>query len=41
MKIKIYAMHNGTGSRYYRLVPQLKFLQDQGHKVILDSHDDK
>lgn len=37
--IKILAIHNGSGSRFYRLVPQLKWMQKQGHKVRLESHD--
>lgn len=39
--MKIYAVHNNTASRYYRLVPQLKHMQEQGHKVILEPHNDK
>lgn len=39
--MKIYAIHNNTGSRYYRLVPQLKKMQEAGHEVILEAHNDK
>lgn len=39
-KLKIYALHNGSGSRYYRLIPEMKYMKEQGHKVILkDSND--
>ena len=39
-KLKIYALHNGSGSRFYRLIPQLKYMQEKGHEVILkDSND--
>jgi len=38
--MKIFAIHNNTGSRFYRLIPQLKDLQKHGHKVILEKHDD-
>lgn len=38
-KIKILALHNGTGSRFYRLVPQLRFMQKLGHQVRLEKHD--
>jgi len=41
MKKKIFILHNGTGSRFYRLVPQLQYMQSQGHKIILSSNDDK
>lgn len=37
--MKILAIHNNSGSRFYRLVPQLKWMQKQGHKVCLESHD--
>jgi len=39
--MKIYAIHNGVASRYYRLVPQLKYMQQQGHQAILMPHNDK
>lgn len=39
--MKILAIHNNTGSRYYRLIPQLKHMQKQGHKVMLSAHDDE
>ena len=37
--MKIFALHNNTGSRHYRIVPQLKEMQRLGHKVILEQHD--
>lgn len=37
--MKILALHNGTGSRYYRLIPMLKEAQARGHEVILEPHD--
>ena len=37
--MKILAIHNGTGSRFYRLIPQLKWMQKEGHKVVLEKHD--
>lgn len=39
--MKIYAIHNNTASRYYRLIPELNYLKKQGHEVILAAHDDK
>lgn len=39
--MKIYAIHNGTGSKQYRLIPQLKAFQERGDEVILEKHDDK
>lgn len=39
--MKIYCCHNNTGSRYYRLIPQLKYMKELGHQVILEPHDDK
>ena len=41
VKLKIYAIHNGTGSRYYRLIPQLKYMEQQGHEVKLVDSDDQ
>jgi glycosyltransferase involved in cell wall biosynthesis len=37
--IKILALHTNTGSRYYRIIPQLRFMQRQGHQVRLERHD--
>jgi glycosyltransferase involved in cell wall biosynthesis len=37
--MKIFALHNNSGSRYYRLIPQLKRMQELGHEVILEPHD--
>lgn len=36
--MKIFCIHNNTGSRYYRLIPQLTEMQKRGHKVILEPH---
>ena len=36
--MKILALHNNTGSRFYRLIPQLKHMQEQGHEVRLEAH---
>lgn len=38
-KIKILAIGNNTGSKYYRLVPQLRHMQNIGHEVRLERHD--
>ena len=40
-KLKILALHTNTGSRFYRIVPQLKWMQKQGHEVMLEKHDVK
>jgi len=40
-KLKIYAIHNGSGSRYYRMIPQLKYMQSLGHEVILSDSNDQ
>lgn len=39
--MKILALHTGTGSKYYRLLPQLKYLQSKGHEVMFEPHDTK
>jgi len=39
--MKVFCLHNNTGSRYYRLIPQLKEMQKRGHQVIFESHDTK
>lgn len=39
--MRVCAIHNGTGSRFYRLIPQLKFLQSQGHEITLIASNDK
>lgn len=36
-KLKIYCLQNNSGSKYYRIVPQLKYLQNKGYKVFLDN----
>lgn len=38
--LNILAIQNGTGSRFYRLNPQLKFMQERGHKVKMIPHND-
>lgn len=40
-KLKIYVMHNNSGSRYYRLLPQLKYMQSLGHEVIFETNADQ
>jgi len=40
-KLKIYVLQNNSGSKYYRIVPQLKYMQKEGHKVFLDTVDTK
>lgn len=37
--MKILALHTNTGSRFYRIIPQLKWMQKQGHEVRLEKHD--
>lgn len=37
--IKVLALHTNTGSRYYRIIPQLRWMQKQGHDVRLERHD--
>ena len=39
--MKIVAIHNSASSRYYRLVPMLKHMQDKGHKAILEGYNAK
>lgn len=38
-KLKIFCLHANSGSRFYRVNPQLKWMQKQGHEVRLESHD--
>jgi len=35
--LNFFVLQNNTGSRYYRLIPQLRWLKEQGHKVILET----
>jgi len=35
---RILAIHNGTGSRLWRINPYLEYLESQGHKTILHLH---
>lgn len=37
-QIRILGIHANSGSRYYRLIPQLKWMQKQGHLVRLEAH---
>ncbi len=37
--LKILGLHTNTGSRFYRIVPQLKWMQKMGHQVRLERHD--
>lgn len=37
--LKILALHANSGSRFYRINPQLKWMQAQGHQVRLERHD--
>lgn len=37
--LKILGLHTDTGSRFYRMVPQLRWMQNQGHQVQLERHD--
>lgn len=39
-KLKILGIHTDTGSRFYRIIPQLKWMQKQGHQVELMRHND-
>lgn len=39
--MKIFALHNNSGSRFYRLIPQLKALQKLGHEVIIEPHNEE
>lgn len=39
--MKILCIHSNTGSRFYRVNPQLKWMQQQGHEVRLEQHDSK
>lgn len=36
--MKILAIDNNTGSRFYRLIPQLKWMAKQGHEVEMIAH---
>lgn len=37
--MKILALHSNTGSRFYRIIPQLRWMQEHGHEVQLERHD--
>jgi len=37
--MKILCLHANTGSRFYRVNPQLKWMQSKGHEVRLEKHD--
>jgi O-antigen biosynthesis protein len=34
--MKIYALQNNSGAKYYRIIPQLKWMQSKGHEVYLE-----
>lgn len=36
--LKILVLHSNTGSRFYRVIPQLKHMQRMGHQVQLEAH---
>jgi glycosyltransferase involved in cell wall biosynthesis len=43
--MKVFGLTSGTGSRFYRMIPQFKFLKKKGHEVIIkkfekDGNDD-
>lgn len=37
--LKILALHTDSGSRFYRINPQLRWMQKMGHQVRLERHD--
>lgn len=37
--LNILGLHSNTGSRFYRVIPQLRWMQKQGHQVRLERHD--
>ena len=39
-KLKITCIQNNSGSRFYRIVPQLRTMQRQGHEICLLNHDE-
>lgn len=39
--MKILAIDNNTGARFYRLIPQLKWMAEHGHEVDMIAHSDK
>ncbi len=39
--MRVLTIHNGTGSRYYRIIPQLKALQQRGYKTYLIDHNNE
>lgn len=39
--LNILALHAATGSRFYRVIPQLNWMHKQGHNVQLEPHDSK
>jgi glycosyltransferase involved in cell wall biosynthesis len=38
--MRILGIHTNTGSRIYRITPELKWMQQQGHEVRLERHND-
>lgn len=39
--MKILCLHTNTGSRFYRVNPQLRMMQKAGHEIVLEKHDTK
>lgn len=37
--LKILALHSNTGSRFYRIIPQLRWMKKKGHEIRLERHD--
>lgn len=38
--MKILSVDSNTGSRFYRLIPQMKWMEQQGHQVRMIAHND-
>jgi glycosyltransferase involved in cell wall biosynthesis len=38
--LKVLAIHTSTGSRFYRVIPQLRWMRKQGHEAEAVAHDD-
>jgi glycosyltransferase involved in cell wall biosynthesis len=39
--MKVLGLTSGTGSRFYRMIPQFKFLKKKGHEVIIHKFDNE
>lgn len=37
--LKILGLHANSGSRFYRINPQFRWMKDQGHEIMLEPHD--